>query len=74
MCDNPKLNLVNINAYITIGEILPFVLKISNVNEILPLIKVHNSCSNVRKMTCNNSNLDLVKMNTYIKGVRALRG
>ena len=23
MCDKPKLDLVNINAYITIGEILP---------------------------------------------------
>ena len=30
-------------------------------------IKVHNSGTNVRKMMCNNPNVDLVNMNAYIK-------
>ena len=38
------------------------------------LIKGHNSGTNLRKMTCNNPRLDLVNINAYIKGVRALRG
>ena len=64
-CNNPKLALVNINAYIKFGENL--VLKILSGNEILALIKGHNSGTNVRKMTCNNPKLDLVNMNAYIK-------
>ena len=30
-------------------------------------MKGHNSGTNVRKMMCNNPNVDLVNMNAYIK-------
>ena len=30
-------------------------------------MKGHNSGTNFRKMTCNNSKLDLVNMNEYVK-------
>ena len=43
----------------------PFVLKILNGKEILALIKGHNTGPNVQKMTANNSNVDLVSMNSY---------
>ena len=36
-------------------------------NEILALIKGNKSGTNVRKMMCNNPNVDLVDMNAYIK-------
>ena len=35
--------------------------------KILVLIKGHNSGTNVRKMMCNNPNVDLVNINAYIK-------
>ena len=34
-------------------------------NEIVAQIKVHNSGTNVRKMMCNNPNVDLVNMKAY---------
>ena len=34
MCNNPKLDLVNVNAYIKFGEILSFLIKVLSVNEI----------------------------------------
>ena len=43
------------------------VLKILSGNEILALIKDHNSGTNVGKTTSNNPKLDLVNMNAYIK-------
>ena len=45
----------------------PFVPKILNGNEILAKIKGHNTGANVQKMTCNNSNVDLVNINAFIK-------
>ena len=48
-------------------KVCPFVLKILRGNQIFGLIKGHNSGTNVRKMMCNNPNLDLVNMNAYIK-------
>ena len=45
----------------------PFVLKILNGNEILALIKGHNTGTNVRKMTANNPIIDLVSINSNIK-------
>ena len=41
--------------------------KILSGNEILVSIKGSNSVSNLRKMTGNKPNLDLVNMNSYIK-------
>ena len=68
MCNNPKLDLVNMNAYIKFGENLSeFVLKILSKNKILAKIKGHNSGTNMRKRKCNKSKLDLVNMNAYIK-------
>ena len=42
----------------------PFVLKILNGTKILTEVK---SGTNVRKMMCNNPNVDLVNINAYIK-------
>ena len=44
-----------------------FVLKILSGSKILGYIKGHNSGTNVRKMMCNNLNVDLVKINANIK-------
>ena len=57
MCNNPKLNLVIMNAFIKFGVIL------SSRNEILAQIKGHYSGTNLGKMKCNNPKLDLVNMN-----------
>ena len=45
----------------------PFVVKILSRNKILTSIKGRNSVTNVRKITVNNPNLDLVNMNVYTK-------
>ena len=37
------------------------------LNKILTLVKGHNSITNVRKIVCNNLNLDLVSINAYVK-------
>ena len=48
-------------------KLYPLVLNILSGNEILKSIKGHNSVTNLRKMTGNNPNLDLVNMKAYIK-------
>ena len=45
----------------------PFVFKILIGNEILAKIKGHYTGTNVRKMTGNTPNVDLVSINSYIK-------
>ena len=45
----------------------PFVLKILSGKEILTSIKGHNLATNLRKMTGNNPNLDLVNINAQTK-------
>ena len=45
----------------------PFVLKILSGNEILTLIKGHNSVNILRKMMGNNPKLDLVNVDVHIK-------
>ena len=45
----------------------PELLRILSVNVILTSIKGHNSLTNLRKLTANNPNLDLVSINSYIK-------
>ena len=68
MCNNPNLDLININAYIfNLVKISQFVLKILSGYKILALIKGHNSDTNMRKMTCNDFKLDLINLNAYIK-------
>ena len=63
MCNNDKLDLVNINAYINLVKFCQFVFKILSGNDILAKIKGHYSGTNVRKMTRNNPKLDLVNIN-----------
>ena len=55
------------NAYINFGENLQFVLKILSGNRILAKIKGHNSGTNVLKLMCNISNIDLVNTIAYVK-------
>ena len=67
-CNNPNLDLVNINAYTKYGQIL-LIRSLLRGNEILNKFltsaKGHNSISNVQKMMCCNHNLDLVNINTH---------
>ena len=70
MCNNPKLDLVNINAYIKFGGILSIYSqdiereRNSGVNQ-GPL---YYSGLNVRVIImCNNRKLDHVSMNAYLK-------
>ena len=44
-----------------------FVLKILSKNQILTLIKGHNSVANLRKTTLYNTDVDLVNDNVYTK-------
>ena len=68
MCNNPNLDLININAYIyNLVKISQYVLKILSGYNFFAKIKGHNSGTNVRKITCNNPKLDLINMNAYIK-------
>ena len=64
--NNPKLDLVYINAYTKFDQILPLDLRILSRNKILILIKRQN-CYNLQKMTANNPNLNLVNINAYTK-------
>ena len=63
--NNPNLDLANINAHKKYGEILSIVLKILSGNQILTLIKGHNSVTNLREITGNNPNLNLVIINAH---------
>ena len=45
----------------------PYVLKILSGNEILTLIKGHNSVKILQKMTGSNPELDLVNVDVHIK-------
>ena len=45
----------------------PECLRILSGNVILTSIKGHNSLINLRKMTANNPNVDLVSIDSYIK-------
>ena len=64
-CNNPNLDLVNINAYANFAH--QFVLKILSGNEILTSIKGLYSVINFQKLTLNNPNPDLVNINAYAK-------
>ena len=50
-----------------LAEFHQFILKILSGNEILTPIKGHNSVKNLRKLMCNDPNLDLVNINAYAK-------
>ena len=57
MCNNPNLDLVNINAYEKFGLI----------QSIRTIITSHNSVLNLQKWMGNNHFLDLVKVKAYAK-------
>ena len=57
MCNNPNIDLVNINAYIKFGEIMSVCSQ--------DIERKRNSGTNVRKMMCNYPHVDLVNINTY---------
>ena len=67
MCNNPNVDLVNMNAYIKFGEILSICSQDIEQKQNLGINQGHNSGTNVRKMMCNNPKLDFAKMNAYIK-------
>ena len=46
-----------------------FVLKLLSKNQILTLIKGHNSVANLRKTTIYNTDVDLVNDNVYIQNL-----
>ena len=48
-------------------KIHQFILTILSGNKIPTSIKGHNSVKNLWILVCNNSNLDLVKINAYAK-------
>ena len=55
------------NAYIKFGEILSICSQDIEQKRILTYINGHNSGTNVRKVTCNNTKLDLVDMSACMK-------
>ena len=65
-CNNPKLDLINMNAYIKFGENMSS----SNIlsgNKFSALIKGRNSGTNVPKTMCNNPKVDHVNINAHTK-------
>ena len=61
-----NLNLVDMPISLHIPNLVKFyqfVLKILSENQKVKSIKGHNSVTNLRKMTNNNSNLHLVNIN-----------
>ena len=66
--NNPKLDLVDVDVHTKFGQrFCPAILKILSGNEILTLIKGHNSVKILRKMTGNNPKLDLVNVDVHTK-------
>ena len=67
-CNNPKLDLVNMNAYIKFGKKMPVssqdIERKRNFGCKSKAITLVHTCE---KMTFNNPKLDLAKMNAYIK-------
>ena len=61
-CNNPKLDLAKMNAYIKFGEILPTGSQDIEGKQNFGVMG-NNSGTNFQKMTCNHPKLDLVNMN-----------
>ena len=71
-CNNPNLDLVNINAYAKFGQIPSIrsqdIERKRNLTKIMNhQIKGHNSVTIWWKLMHNNSNLDIVNINAYAK-------
>ena len=63
--NNPKLDVVNINASAKFGHL--FILKILNRNEIVTSFKGRNSVKNDKNWMLNNPKLDVVNINACAK-------
>ena len=66
-CINPKLDLVNMNAYIKFGENQSICSRDIDRKQNFDVNKGPYSGTNFRKLTCNNPKLDLININAYIK-------
>ena len=66
-CNNPKLDLTNINAYIKFGENLSNCSQDIYLKHNFGVNQSHNSSKNLRKMMCKYTKIDLVIINAYIK-------
>ena len=65
MCNNPNVDLVNMNAYIKFDEILSICSQdIERKQKCWPKSRAKTL---VQMCVCNNPKLDLVNMNAYIK-------
>ena len=69
ICNNPKLDLAKMNAYIKSSEMKPIGSQDIERKHNFEVNKrpSNHSCTNFRKMVCNNPKLDLVNINVYIK-------
>ena len=65
-CNNPKLDLANMNAYIKFGEILSIGSQDIERKQNYSL-KDYNYDINMQKMMCNSPKQDLAKINADIK-------
>ena len=69
VCNNPKVDLVNMNAYIYLYNLVKwyqFVLKTMSRNKFWVNLGPLLWYNNLQKMMCNNPKLDLVNMNYFI--------
>ena len=67
MLNNPKLDVVNINACAKFGQNLFIHTQDIERNKILTSFKGHNSIMNGGKWTLNNAKLDVVNINLCTK-------
>ena len=67
MCNNPNIDLVNMNAYIKFGEILSSCSQDIERQRNFGINQGRLLWSYMAKMKCDNPRLDLVNMNAYIK-------
>ena len=66
-CNNPRLDLVNMNAYIQFGEILSICSQDIERTQNFGLNQGPQLWYKCAKIMCNNPKLDLVNMNANIK-------
>ena len=65
--NNPKLDIININANTNFGQILSISSQDIEQKQNLTSIKSHNSVTNLRKTTGKDPKLDLVNINAHTK-------
>ena len=69
MCNNPNIDLDEVNAYAKFDEILSIHSEDIERKFFFTITKGHNSVANLQKWTRNNPNSDLVHINAYEKFV-----